>query len=116
MGSKLGNSIKINHKALIRANAIIGDFTSIGSMTELDGDLSIGEHCSIHSQNHICSNTTIQDYVFIAPFCVTAEGDPMTFYRPQLYQLKGPETGPFIESGCQIGVNVVLYPRNSPWS
>jgi UDP-2-acetamido-3-amino-2,3-dideoxy-glucuronate N-acetyltransferase len=111
MGSKLGNSVKINHKALIRANSIIGDYTSIGSMTELDGNLSIGEHCSIHSQNHICSNTTIQDYVFIAPLSVTAEGDPMTFYRPQLYQFKGPEIGPFIESGCQIGVNVILYPR-----
>ena len=111
MGSKLGNSVKINHKALIRENSIIGDYSSIGSLTELEGNLTIGEHCSIHSQNHICSNTTIQDYVFIAPFCITTNGNPMTFFRPRLYQYKGPEIGAFIESGCQIAVNVVIYPR-----
>lgn len=111
VGAKLGNKVKIHHKVLIRERSIIGDNTSIGSMCDLEGHLIIGNNCSIHSNVHLCYDTKIGDYVFIAPFCVTTNGNPMSYKRPELYEKFGYEKGPIIESGCQIAVHVTILPR-----
>jgi acetyltransferase-like isoleucine patch superfamily enzyme len=111
IGAKLGDNVKIHHKVLIRENSIIGNNTSIGSMCDLEGNLRIGNYCSIHSNVHLCYDTTIGDYVFIAPFCVTTNGNPMSYKRPALYEKFGYEKGPIIESGCQLAVHVTVLPR-----
>ncbi|MCX6250456.1 MAG: hypothetical protein NTX61_06870 [Bacteroidetes bacterium] len=110
-GSVLGNEVKIHHKVLLRENTRIGDRTSIGSFTDSEGTLVIGKDCSLHSNNHFCFGTIIEDFVFIAPFCVTTNGNPMGYKRPQLLEKFGVEAGPTIKSGCQIAVNVVILPR-----
>ena len=111
IGAKLGDNVKVHHKVLIREKSIIGNNTSIGSMCDLEGNLNIGNNCSIHSNVHLCYDTTIGDYVFIAPFCVTTNGNPMSYKRPALYEKFGFEKGPIIESGCQIAVHVTILPR-----
>ncbi|MFN8295950.1 MAG: hypothetical protein U0T69_07120 [Chitinophagales bacterium] len=110
-GSVFGEGVKIHHKVLIREKTIIGDYTSIGSMCDLEGNLRIGHNCSIHSNVHLCFDTTIGDYVFIAPFTVTTNGNPMGYKRPFLHEKFGYEKGPIIESGCQIAVHVTVLPR-----
>jgi acetyltransferase-like isoleucine patch superfamily enzyme len=109
-GSDIGDYVKIHHKVLIREQSLIGEHSSIGSMSDLEGHLIIGKNCSIHSNNHLCYDTRIGDYVFIAPFCVTTNGNPMRYKRPLLYEKFGTEKGPTIESGCQLAVNVVILP------
>lgn len=111
IGAKLGDNVKVHHKVLIREKSIIGENTSIGSMCDLEGNLTIGNNCSIHSNVHLCYDTTIGDYVFIAPFCVTTNGNPMSYKRPALYEKFGFEKGPIIEDGCQIAVHVTILPR-----
>jgi acetyltransferase-like isoleucine patch superfamily enzyme len=111
IGAKLADNVKIHHKVLIREKTIIGTNTSIGSMCDLEGNLKIGNNCSIHSNVHLCYDTTIGDYVFIAPFCVTTNGNPMSYKRPALYEKFGYEKGPVIEAGCQIAVHVTILPR-----
>jgi acetyltransferase-like isoleucine patch superfamily enzyme len=110
VGSVLGNNVMIHHKALVREKTVIGAFSSIGSMCDLEGNLTIGHHCSIHSNCHLCFGTTIGDYVFIAPFTVTTNGNPMGYKRPQLVEKFGGERGPTIGSGCQIAVHVTISP------
>jgi UDP-2-acetamido-3-amino-2,3-dideoxy-glucuronate N-acetyltransferase len=111
VGGVLGENVRINHKVVIRENSKIGDFTSIGTMCDLEGNLTVGRYCSINSNVHLCSDTFIGDYVFMAPFTVTTNGNPMMYRRPQLYEKFGYEKGPVIESGCQIAVHVVILPR-----
>jgi acetyltransferase-like isoleucine patch superfamily enzyme len=111
VGAKLASGVKIHHKVLVREKTIIGTNTSIGSMCDLEGNLVIGNNCSIHSNVHLCYDTTIGDYVFIAPFTVTTNGNPMSYKRPALYEKFGFEKGPVIESGCQIAVHVTILPR-----
>ncbi len=111
VGSVLGNAVKIHHKVLIREKCVIGDNSSIGSMCDLEGHLRIGSNCSIHSNCHLCYDTEIGDYVFMAPFCITTNGNPMSYKRPALYEKFGYEKGPKIESGCQIAVHVTILPR-----
>ncbi|MEZ4798258.1 MAG: acyltransferase [Flavobacteriales bacterium] len=100
----------VHHKVLIREKSKIGDFSSIGSMCDIEGNLTIGTYCSIHSNCHLCFGTTIGDYVFIAPFTVTTNGNPMGYKRPQLIEKFGGEKGPTIGSGCQIAVHVTISP------
>ena len=111
IGAKLADGVKIHHKVLIREKSIIGENTSIGSMCDIEGHLSIGKNCSIHSNVHLCYDTTIGDYVFIAPISITTNGNPMSYKRPALYEKFGFEKGPIIESGCQIAVHVTILPR-----
>lgn len=111
VGSVLEKNVKIHHKTLVREKSSIGENTSIGSMCDLEGHLKIGENCSIHSNCHLCFDTEIGDYVFIAPFCVTTNGNPMSYKRPALYEKFGYEKGPKVGSGCQIAVHVTLLPR-----
>lgn len=111
IGSVLGKNVKVHHKVLIRQKSFIGENTSIGSMCDLEGGLTIGTNCSIHSNCHLCFDTTIGDYVFIAPFCITTNGNPMSYKRPLLYEKFGYEKGPKISSGCQLAVHVTILPR-----
>lgn len=110
VGSKIADNVKIHHKALIRENAIIGEYTSIGSMVEMEGKMKIGRYCSIHSRSFICMGTEIGDYVFIAPMTITTNGNPIAYRRPQVTEKFGAERGAIIESGCQIAVQCVISP------
>ncbi|UPT66255.1 MAG: hypothetical protein M0D57_17510 [Sphingobacteriales bacterium JAD_PAG50586_3] len=111
VGGVIGENVRINHKVVIRENSKIGDSTSIGTMCDLEGNLTVGTYCSINSNVHLCSDTFIGDYVFMAPFTVTTNGNPMMYRRPLLYEKFGYEKGPRIESGCQIAVHVIILPK-----
>jgi UDP-2-acetamido-3-amino-2,3-dideoxy-glucuronate N-acetyltransferase len=110
IGSQISDGVRIHHKALIRENSVIGDYTSIGSMVELEGKMTIGRYCSIHSRSFICMGTTIGDYVFIAPMTITTNGNPIAYRRPQVTAMFGAERGATIESGCQIAVQCIISP------
>ncbi len=107
-GVEIGENCWINHGTLIRERSIIGHHTSIGSMADLEGYLSIGHHCSLHSQVHIGAKTTIGDYVFMAPFCVTTNDNPMGYMRN--FDDRN-EQGPTIGFGTCVAVHVTILPR-----
>jgi|LakMenEpi03Aug12_release.lakeMendotaPanAssembly.Ray.scaffolds.fasta_scaffold33767_8 UDP-3-O-[3-hydroxymyristoyl] glucosamine N-acyltransferase len=110
VGSKIAANVKIHHKTLIRENSIIGEYSSIGSMTELEGKLTIGRYSSVHSRCIICMGTVIEDYVFMAPMSITTNSNPIGYKRPQVTEKFGAERGPTIGSGCQIAVQCIISP------
>jgi len=46
-------------------HCVIGDFTFIGPFTEVQKDVSIGNHCRIQSHTFICEGVVIGDDCFI---------------------------------------------------
>ncbi len=104
----IGKNSWINHSAVLREHTRIGDHTCIGTMSDSEGYNTIGNHVLIHSQVHLCARMTVEDYVFIAPFCVFANGNPMGYARPHI---EVPEEGPIIRFGVQMGVNASVMPR-----
>ncbi len=98
----------INHNVVLRERTRIGEHTCIGTMSDSEGYNSIGSHCLIHSQVHMCARMAIEDYVFVAPFTVFTNGNPMNYARDGLPSV---EQGPTIRIGAQIAVNVVVLPR-----
>jgi acetyltransferase-like isoleucine patch superfamily enzyme len=103
----IGKQCWINHGVLLRENTSIGDHTCIGSMSDSEGYNHIGSHVLIHSQVHLCARLVVEDYVFIAPFTVFANGNPMNYAR----DLESREQGATVRFGAQIGANVVVMPR-----
>lgn len=103
----IGDHCWINHSVVLREHTKIGHHTCIGTMSESEGYNAIGAHCLIHSQVHMCARMTIEDYVFVAPFTVFTNGNPMNFAR----DFPSEEEGPLIRFGTQIAVNSVILPR-----
>jgi acetyltransferase-like isoleucine patch superfamily enzyme len=103
----VGESCWINHCVMLREHTRIGAHTCIGTMSESEGYNTIGSHVLIHSQVHMCARMTIEDYVFVAPFTVFTNGNPMNYAR----DISSREEGPVIQFGTQIAVNVVVLPR-----
>lgn len=106
-GVHIGRGCWINHTVMLREHTHIGDHTSIGTMSDSEGYNSIGSHVCIHSQVHICARTVIEDYVFVAPFTVFTNGNPMNYAR----EIHSEEQGPTVRFGAQIAASCVILPR-----
>jgi acetyltransferase-like isoleucine patch superfamily enzyme len=102
----IGEHCWINHNVLLREHTSIGDYSCIGSMTDSEGYNSIGSHVLVHSQVHLCARLLIEDYVFVAPMAVFANGNPMNYAR----EAHSVERGATVRFGAQIAVNVVVLP------
>ena len=101
-GAKIGNNFRSGHNVLIRENSEIGDNVLVGTSSVIDGDCKIGNNVSIQTGVYITRYTTIEDGVFLGPFCVTTNDKYMKYG----VTLKGP----LIKQGARIGANSTIMP------
>ncbi len=95
----IAGSCETGHNVLIREDTNIGRESRVGTMTILDGNVSVGERVSIQSGVYLPPQTVVEDDVFIAP-CVTVTNDR---YPP------GPKSsGVSLRKGSIICANSVL--------
>lgn len=112
-GTVIGNDSIIGHNAVVRFNSRIGTHSTVSNLSCLEGNCTIGDHTLIHSQCHIGQKTTVGNYVFMAPLCVTTNDPKMYYYRKEYSQggdhwrLLG---GPTIKDGARIGVSCIFFP------
>jgi len=102
----IGANCWINHKVVIREQTSIGNRSSVGTMSDIEGDCTVGHRCSLHSQVHLCRGTVLENCVFIAPYTVTTNDSPMVYLRDIPFEAKGP----IIRFGAQLAVHVVVLP------
>ena len=74
-GVRLGRHTTTGNHVTIRENTLISDNCSIGTLSDLQGDLEIGTFSRLHSNVHIAKGTIIGAYVWIFPYCITTN-DP----------------------------------------
>lgn len=112
-GTTIGNDSGIGHNTVIRFNTNIGVHSVVAQLCVLEGNIVIGNHTLIHSNNHIAQKTTIGNYVFMAPQCVTTN-DPKIIYYRKGYSQSGAHwnllRGPTIDDGCRIAVDCIFFP------
>lgn len=101
-GAQLGKACTTGHHACIRENSIIGTGCSIGSYSDLQGDLTIGDYCRLHSDVHLCKGSKLDSFVFLYPR-VTLTNDP---YPPSMEV-----QGPHIKSYSQICTGTIVLPN-----
>ena len=100
-GSNIGSHFQSGHNVTIREKTTIGDHCSIGTLSDIQGDCTIGNYVRLHSNVHISMKSNIKDFVWIYPYVVLLN-DPSP---PSEILL-----GVTIESFAIIAVNCVILP------
>lgn len=69
-GSKIGDGFQSGHQVTIREEASIGNEVSIGTLSDIQGHCTIGNHVRLHSNVHVGMATVIDDCCWIFPYVV----------------------------------------------
>jgi acetyltransferase-like isoleucine patch superfamily enzyme len=104
-GSRIGAGLQTGHGVVIREQNRIGADVSVWSNTVIDYGCRIGDRVKIHANCYLAQYTVLEDDVFLAPG-VTIANDlyPGDERSAELM------TGPYLEAGAQVGVNVTILP------
>lgn len=81
---KIGEKFQSGHRITIREKTVIGTNCSIGTLSDIQGQVLIGDYVRVHSNVHIGQFTQIENYVWIYPYVVFTN-DPL----PPMGKLKG---------------------------
>ena len=97
----IGVSFQTGHHVTIREETTIGDCCSVGTLSDLQGKMKIGNYVRLHSNVNINQLTIIEDYVWIYPRVLTTND-------------KYPPMGDLIETHickyAQIGAGSIILP------
>jgi acetyltransferase-like isoleucine patch superfamily enzyme len=100
-GSEFGEGFSTGHRVTIRENTKFGAKGRVGTVSDIQGNCTFGDHCWLHSNVHIGQGSKIGNFVFIYPYVVLTN-DP----TPPSNLCVGPEIGDF----SQVAVFSVLLP------
>lgn len=103
--SKIGNDFSTGHRVTIREKSIFGDSCKVGTLCDIQGEVTFGNCCWLHSSVHIGQKSIIGNYVFIYPYVVLTN-DPLP---PSEYCI-GPTIGDFsvISTGSVILPGILI--------
>lgn len=69
-GSTFGDDLSTGHRVTVREGVIAGHNLQIGTLSDLQGDCSIGNYVRCHSNVFIAKSSKIKNFVWIFPYCV----------------------------------------------
>jgi acetyltransferase-like isoleucine patch superfamily enzyme len=99
----IGDNVELGHNVIIREQSSIGDNSLIGTNVVIDGETTVGKGVSIQTGVYICRRSTIEDFVFLGPYCLFTN-DKYAMQRMTDLQ------GPIVKKGASIGANSTLMP------
>jgi len=101
-GSEINDNLVTGHHVTIRENMKIGLDFQLGTLSDLQGDATIGDYVKTHSNVHVAQTTKIGNFVWIFPYAFLAN-DP---HPPSDGATKGPEISDF----AVLGSVCMIYP------
>ena len=106
-GVSIGAGTQTGHQAVVRENTTIGANSVIGTQAMVETGAVVGSNVMLETKAYITAFTTVEDYVFVGPCCVTTNDRRMLWRRigagEQLI-------GPTLAWGCRIGGGTVILP------
>lgn len=102
-GCTMGDGFQTGHRAVIRERSVFGRGCSFGTLSQSDGDITVGNNCRFHNNVFIATYTTVEDDAHFYPMSCTTDS-----LHPPCQ--KGRQ-GPYVESGVIVGARVLLLPR-----
>lgn len=69
-GSTFGEGLTTGHRVTVRENISAGCNLQIGTLSDLQGHASFGDHVRLHSNVHIGQKSRVGSFVFIFPYVV----------------------------------------------
>ena len=100
-GCVIGDQFQTGHRVCVRERTKIGNDCRVGTMCDLQGDLSIENNVWLHSNVHLGKGSKISSFVFIYPYVILTN-DP---YPPSPIQ-----NGVRIGEYSQIGAGSTIMP------
>jgi acetyltransferase-like isoleucine patch superfamily enzyme len=100
-GSSFGENFSCGHRVTIREKTTLGAHCSVGTLSDLQGYVTFGNYCRLHSNVHIGQKSKLGNFVFIYPYVVLTN-DP----TPPSDLCIGPEIADY----AQIATMSVVLP------
>jgi acetyltransferase-like isoleucine patch superfamily enzyme len=100
-GCRIGACFSCGHHSLVRENTTFGEHCAVGTMTDIEGEVRIGNYCRLHSNVHIAQTCTLGDFVWFYPFAVMTN-DPY----PPSNDIRGGSIGDY----TQVAVHAIILP------
>ena len=109
--TRIGNDFQTGHRVTIREKTTIGNFVSIGTISDIQGDCSLGNYVRLHSNVHLGQKTILHDYVWVFPYTVTTN-DPAPpsdiLHGVEVFEYAVICTGSVILPGLKIGKDSIV--------
>lgn len=101
-GSTFGEGLVTGHRVTVRERTQAGKGLQLGTLCDVQGHCTIGDHVRTHSNVHICHAAVIEDFVWIYPYVVLTN-DP----HPPSDEFRG---GPVIRRFAVISTHACIMP------
>jgi acetyltransferase-like isoleucine patch superfamily enzyme len=99
-GVTIGEDFECGHHVTIREGARIGDGVRVGTLSDVQPEVTIGNHARLHSNVFVAKGSTIEDLTWLFPFVVLID-DP---HPPSDTCTQGPTIRKFAVVGAQSTV------------
>ena len=110
-GSEIGEGFQTGHQVTIREKAQIGDHVSVGTLSDIQGNCTIGNYVRLHSNVHIGQLSVVDDFVWIFPYVVLTN-DPTppsnNFLGVHIHPFAIVATGTVVMPGIEIGQDALI--------
>lgn len=101
-GSSFGEGLVTGHRVTVRERTRVGKGFQLGTLSDVQGHCTIGNHVRTHSNVHVCHAAVIEDFVWIFPYVVLTN-DP---HPPS----DGFRVGPIIRRFAVIATHACVMP------
>ena len=108
---EIGDGFQSGHRITIREKSILGINCSVGTLSDIQGSVSIGKYVRLHSNAHIGQHSIIEDYAWIYPYVVLTNDPHPPVYNPKGVTIKEyavVATSSVILPGIVIGKNALV--------
>jgi acetyltransferase-like isoleucine patch superfamily enzyme len=102
-GSQIGENLVTGHHVTIRENMKIGVNFQLGTLSDLQGDSTIGDYVKTQSNVFIAQYSRLGDYIWLLPYALLAN-DP---HPPSDEVTKGPEISDF----AVLAARCIIFPH-----
>lgn len=100
--STFGERLSTGHRVTVREGVQAGVDLQIGTLSDLQGDVVIGDHTRLHSNVHVGKHSRIGSFVWLFPYVVlTNDATPPS---------DGPLVGPTIEDFAVVATMTTVLP------
>ena len=110
-GSEIGDGFQTGHQVTIREKSKIGNHVSVGTLSDIQGNCTIGNYVRMHSNVHIGQLSVVDDFVWIFPYVVlTNDPTPPSddFVGVHIHPFAIIATGTVVMPGIEIGQDALV--------
>jgi acetyltransferase-like isoleucine patch superfamily enzyme len=101
-GATIGDEVETGHRVTIREGSVIAEGARIGTLCDLQGELTIGRYARLHSSVFVPQGSTIEEFAWLFPHVVLMN-DP---HPPS----DTCTVGPTVRRFAVIGAGAMVFP------